>query len=253
AFADDGTMFFSSVDGTDGWIGKVAGGVVTERWLKMDRYTTGIAIDHARKQLYVASLSRSAVLAYDLTAASPVATTLVTEAYGINDLAVDPAGTVHYTAQGPRMVYRAVNGKGVAVTTSIIGNLSQDLAPAGLAFGPDGSLFVGMRSEGPILRLTLVNGVESARSEFGIFRGWANGLAFDSAGRLYVATYKLAPPSSLVRITATGDAVVQLAVANGFASLAFGRGPLDCNQLYVANPAGAMVRLTTDTPGLRLP
>ncbi|HEY0709939.1 MAG TPA: hypothetical protein VGG33_24205, partial [Polyangia bacterium] len=113
AIADDGTMYFSTDDGTDGWIGKLSGGVVTERWLKIDRYTTGIVIDHARRQLYVASLSRSAVLAYDLTVPSPVATTLVAEAYGITDLAVAPAGTVHYPAQGPRMVYRAVNGKGV--------------------------------------------------------------------------------------------------------------------------------------------
>ena len=42
---------------------------------------------------------------------------------------------------------------------------------------------------------------------------------------------------------------VEVARDGRFASMAFGRGALDCNDLYVAVPSGAMRRLATDTPG----
>ncbi|HEY0715028.1 MAG TPA: hypothetical protein VGF45_20270 [Polyangia bacterium] len=255
AMGDDGTLYYTSDDGVDGWIGRLAGGTLTPKWLRVPnrgRVTTGLALDHARQRLYLADLTNSSILAYDLTAASPSAATVVTDAAGINDLALDATGTIYYSSQSTKHVHRVVGNKSVVVTNAIVANVNEQ-APAGLAFASDGQLLVGLRRGGAIVRLRLTGGMEQSRGTYGFFTGWANGLSFDTSGRLYVATYYSTMPGMVLRISANGMEGVQVASGATYASMAFGRGPVDCHDLYVASPTGPMQRIRTDTPGLPLP
>ena len=111
---------------------------------------------------------------------------------------------------------------------------------------------VGMQNGGPILRLGLLNNREIDRKDFGSFRGWANGLAFDSAGRLYVGLWSNAAATQVVRLDAMGNNRTTVFNGAGFASLAFGRGMLDCFDIYAAVPDGVMQRQATGIPGLLL-
>jgi sugar lactone lactonase YvrE len=257
AVAPDGTLFFSSDDRTDGFVGRMLPGQAPRPdWLRLAGapITTGLAFDAARKRLYVASVTQAAILSFDLNGASPVRTTLIGGLTDLNDLALDGAGNVYFTLQSDGHVHRA-SPAGVAqqVTSTRLGDPDMQQFPAALAFGPDGALFVGLKNGGPITRLTLVSGVEDARATFGSFRGWANGLAFDSSGRLYVGVWSNTADTRLVRVAADGSNPIDLLTDGRYSGVAFGRGFLDCRDLYVAQPYGPLRRLRTDTPGLALP
>jgi hypothetical protein len=45
------------------------------------------------------------------------------------------------------------------------------------------------------------------------------------------------------------SAAIQVAGGASFGGMAFGRGALDCRDLYVAVPTGPLLRLTTGVPG----
>ena len=103
-------------------------------------------------------------------------------------------------------------------------------------------------------RIELADGVEQRRSPHGDDGGWANGLAFDARGRLYVGGYTLGgSEADIARIDDSGAPSLSIQSGPGFASLAFGRGALDCRDLYIAVPTGPLRRIQTDTPGLRIP
>jgi sugar lactone lactonase YvrE len=253
AVGDDGTLYFTTPDAVDGWVGRVVGQSIEMRWLRVARAVQlrGLAIDHARKRLYVADDTNDQILSYDLTASLPSATVVVSGLAGINEIALDAAGTIFFS--GPQLIYRVVQGKAVAVSSEPVGELAKDQGPGGLAFAADGSLFAGIRKGGAIVKLTLTNGAQSGRARFGTFDGWINGLAFDRDGRLYAGLYDLTVDTNVVRVAVDGLSSTSVSSGGRFASLAFGRGSLDCRDLYVANPAGSMRRIRTDTPGLRLP
>jgi sugar lactone lactonase YvrE len=133
-----------------------------------------------------------------------------------------------------------------------VGAFSQ--APAGLAFAADGSLYLGLRAGGGIWRLLLdVTGTERGRERFGSAAVWANGLAFDRAGRLHVATYSEQTAGPVLRFQPDGTGPVEVLTGGRFASLAFGRGRLDCFDLYATEPFGRFHRVRVDVPGLPLP
>lgn len=255
AIGPDGTMYFTSDDGTHGWIGRMVGSTITSDWLRINyaRATAGLALDRSGTKLYVASVSGEALLMFDLAANPVQGSTIIANAPGINDLATAPDGsTIYFSRQSDRHVYmvRAGVSAAVRVTITTIGVAAQDQGPAGLAFGPDGALYVGQRKGGNVIRLTLNgDGRESGRSNFGTFTGWANGLAFDLSGRLYVATYSDAVNTKVVRLAAGGGPATDIETGGQFASLAFGRGTLDCHDLYIALPSGAMRRRNVDVAG----
>jgi sugar lactone lactonase YvrE len=260
AITPDGTLYFTTSDGTDGWVGRIRPGLAPEpKRLKVPGgYANwGLAVDSARSRLYVAAVSGGTIHWFDISQETPIPTarTLVTGLTEPNDLAIGKNGAVYYSHQGNGRIYQVpVGGTAVEVTTSVLGVTSLGQAPSALAFGPSGVLFAGLRSGGAIFALGLTAARESSRDPFGTFTGWVNGMAIDRAGRLYVGTYHDTDPTSLYRITADGLGVTTLISNSGrFAGMAFGRGALDCYDLYLADPQGPMRVLTVDERGLLLP
>jgi hypothetical protein len=253
AIGDDGTLYFTGVDAVDGWIGRVVGLSVQPRWLRVPAGLNprGLVIDHARQKLYLADDGLGSILAYDLPSPAATGVVVVSGLAGINDLALDAAGTIYFS--GSQSIYRVAQGRAEIISVASVGDIAKDQGPGGLAFAADGGLIVGIRKGGPVIRMTLASGVEGGRTNFGSFDGWANGLALDRSGRLYVGIYDLSVNTSVMRIASDGSTSAPVAGGGRFASLAFGRGPLDCHDLYVANVGGAMLRLRTDTLGLTLP
>ena len=79
-------------------------------------------------------------------------------------------------------------------------------------------------------------------------------MTHDHLGRLYVAQYHDTAARSIVRLNISGNVVTgTTTIVNGgrYSSIAFGRGPLDCRDLYVANPFGPMQRVRV--PGALTP
>jgi hypothetical protein len=73
-------------------------------------------------------------------------------------------------------------------------------------------------------------------------------------GRLYLATYAPAGMEArVVRIASDESGAIQITAGIRFSSMAFGRGALGCQDLYIASPAGSMIRFESDVPGLPLP
>jgi sugar lactone lactonase YvrE len=255
AIDPDGTLYFTSDDGTHGWVGRMTGSTITRQWLRIDfgPLTAGLALDRSGKKLYVASVSGEAILEFDLAANPVTGRTVLTGVPLINDLAFGAPGRLYYSRQSDRHVYFLAGGVTTRVSGATLGAAVDDEAPAGLAFAPDGALTVGLRKGGEIFRLGLApDGREDSRSVVpGLADAWGNGLAFDEAGRLYVADYDDVADRTVIRVAAGQRATV--ATGGRFASLAFGRGTLDCKDLYVAAPSGPMRRIATDTAGFYPP
>jgi DNA-binding beta-propeller fold protein YncE len=255
AIGPDGTIYFTTDDMDHGWIGRMVGNTITPKWLRIDfaRLTAGLTIDRTGTKLYVAGVSATAILMYDLAVDPIQGSNVVPDVTLVNDLAIAPDGsTIYFSRQSDRNVYRLRYGAAMpqVVTTTPIGAAAQDQAPAGLAFGPDGALYVGVRKGGSILRLVLdAQGGERMRAPVTGFSGWANGLAFDITGRLYVATYDDNVDAKVLRLPAGGGVATDLEGGDRFASMAFGRGTLDCHDLYIAVPSGPMRVRTVDLPG----
>ncbi|HEY0705248.1 MAG TPA: SMP-30/gluconolactonase/LRE family protein, partial [Polyangia bacterium] len=259
AIDTDGTLYYSHV--RDGWeiLGRIRpGGAAPEpEFARVVRGTTpwGLAIDDTRRRLYFASSGAGTIYVFDLNQPRPAAQVFLSvPTIRPNDLAVGPNGDLYYSDHADNHVYRVdLMGAQRLVTTAPIGDGVQGYRPSALAFGPSGDLFVGMRGWGNIHRLTLTDGLETRRQIFGAFVGWANGLAFDQQGRLYVGLYDNDRTTDVVRLDPTGVAEEVLLSGGRFSSLAFGRGALSCNDLYVSDRAGGVRRLTLDAPGLRRP
>jgi hypothetical protein len=108
---------------------------------------------------------------------------------------------------------------------------------------PAGNLIVGLEQSGPIYRVTLgVGGLQTSRTAIAGWNGWANGLTYDRGGRLYVGIYSDTQPRNLVRLEPDGR-VTTIATNGRFSSIGFGRGVLDCRDLYVTDPFAAMRRV----------
>ena len=252
-----GTIYYSRSAATEtgeGYVGRMRAGAPLEpTWLTIPAGSRlwGLALDESRGRLYVlAALSKT--IHYVETglpaAAAPVLKTLATALESPNDIAVGADGHVYYSAEADRNVYRlSPAGVKSVVTTSVT---HARLAPAGLTFAVDGTLLVGSAGTGPILRLTLAGGKEQARRTHGHLFTWGNGLVFDRRGRLYVVTYSPTRQARVVMIVEDESTAIEVANGMGFGSLAFGRGPLDCRDLYIAVPSGQLLRLPTDAPGL---
>ena len=254
AVAPDGTLYFTSDDGTDGWVGRLRPGQSPEKqWLRIARapLITGLAFDGARDRLYVASVSASAILAFQVTPSGAAGRVLIGNIDGLNDVALDAAGDLYYTLQSDRHIYRvSPEGAAVRVTREPLGAAGGDQSPAGLAFAPDGSLFVGLKNGGNIFKVGITAGLEQSRAIFGAFQGWANGLAFDSRGSLYIGTYHGSLDTRVIRLQPDGANPAVVLDGGRFSSLAFGRGALDCHDLYIADPHGPLRRVQTDSTGL---
>jgi hypothetical protein len=257
AIGPDGTIYYSQTDDADGFVGRLvpgAGRSPEPRWLRLPGASAiwGMAIDGGRRRLYVASRSNRAILAVDLTTSPPMVRTFLGGALEPNDLVVGPDGNVYFTEQDERHVYRiSPAGMRARVTTSQLTDSSGRSFPAGLTFAANGDLLVGMSGQNRLQRLRLASGAEQSRAPFGDLVGWANGLAVDVRGRIHVVTY--GADSQVVRLDADGGGMTTLFRAGWLSSIAFGRGALDCRDLYVSTGESSLRRVTTDAPGLPVP
>jgi glucose/arabinose dehydrogenase len=152
-------------------------------------------------------------------------------------------GAVYYTDQKGGHVYRVTaDGTKSQVTATPIED------PNGIAFGPDGHLYVLTYAKALVTRLTVAGGKETGREPFAEITGGKNadGIAFDKQGQLYVTA------SGLFRISADGKTVKSLGAAFG-ANAEFGVGALGCQDLYTAGNGKGIARYQNDSAGLDVP
>ncbi len=255
AIGPDGTIYFSRAGQPEAWVGRLrpGGGEPELQWVRIPGRGVGVwgfAVHGQRNRLYVASSDTGSIHRVDLKADPPTVELLIDGLLVPNDLAVDRGGDVYFSERGDGKIHR-VTPEGIRseVTPERLGGPN---SPTALAFASDGALLAGT-ARGPIFRIVLEDAREQDRSMYGAYDGWANGMAFDRAGRLYVGTYEPSGQAQLARIDSSEAPAVRVLEGRHFSSIAFGRGVLDCRDLYVAMPNEAVRRIETDTPGAFLP
>lgn len=155
-----------------------------------------------------------------------VATVLAENLHPVANPAIDRQGVIYTTISGtkgqqvPVSIYRITRFGEVEPFASGITN------PTGLAFGPDGTLYVSSRHEGRLYRVTS----EGLVSPFAEGLGIATGLAFDRRGRLYIGDRL----GTIYQVSETGEArpFVKLTPSVACYHLAYS----DDNRLYVTYP-----------------
>jgi hypothetical protein len=247
---DDGTLYYLTDDSTNSYVGRILpGGVPDTKWLPvMNSPTTwGLALDREQQRIYVLVVDGGgALVKYDNIKGSPTGTVFYAPITNGNDVVVGSDGSVYFSQQGDRHIYRVPRAGGAAqrVSATTLGSVALKQAPAGLTFDPAGNLLVGLEHGGPIYRLALTGGVETGRTAVGTWTGWANGMTHDRAGRLYISLYDDLDPRSVVRLdTETPTTTTTITSGSRFSSITFGRGTLDCRDLYIADPFGPMRRV----------
>jgi glucose/arabinose dehydrogenase len=244
--APDGTIYFTQPygAGASSYLGRYRPPYAKPelQWLDLGGKALGITIDPKLKMLYAGSRDRKKLLAIPL-ADAPEVRELADVEPKINGLTLGGDDAVYYTDQGGGHVYRVTAaGEKSRVTRTPLED------PNGLAFGPDGALYVLTYAKARVTRLRLQQGKEVAREPFAEVTGGKNadGIAFDVKGRLYVTA------GSLFRISADGKTVTALGKLNG-ANAEFGVGPLACNDLYTSGNGQGIARYTADAQGMDVP
>ncbi len=155
-----------------------------------------------------------------------VATQLAENLHPVANPAIDQAGAIYTTVSGskgqevPVSVYKVARFGDVEPFASGIMN------PTGLAFGPDGGLYVSSRHEGKLYRINEQGIVAPFAEDLGI----PAGLAFDPQGRLWVGDRR----GIVYQVSETGQpqAVAKLTPSVAAYHLAYG----DDERLYVSYP-----------------
>jgi sugar lactone lactonase YvrE len=237
----DGTVYFSQPSA----VGRLTPpGKLDKEWAKLPGATKtwGIAIDRPHKALYIGSPATSTIYKVTLED-SPTVTSLVTNAGAPNGLTMGPDGALYYSDYAPAGdVWRVTaDGARSKVTTSTFPR------PNGVAFGPDGALYVDLYEVGAVSRLTLAGAKETARADF-IASGLdkADGIAFDSAGNVYIGWGE-----GVSRATPDGKTITKLAKGKT-ANVEFGSGAIPSNHLYAVTDK-KIVRVINDLGGAPVP
>ncbi len=114
----------------------------------------------------------------ELRVAVPMAESL----HPVANPAVDVDGTVYATVSGARGQAVPVSVFSIARDFQVRPFVRELLNATGLAFGPDGYLYVSSRAEGTVYRIS----PEGAMSTYAEGMGIATGIAFDRDGNLFV-------------------------------------------------------------------
>ncbi len=154
--------------------------------------------------------------------------------------AIDAVGNLYVTLSGSR-------GQKVPVSVfqisprGILMPFAHDIVnPTGMAFGPDGDMYISSRFDGQVYRVT----AEGTATVFARELGVATGIAFDPEGYLYVGDRE----GTIYRVNQQGMGTVFATLAPSVAAfhLAFDSRGI----LYVANPSmsgyDAIHRITPD-------
>jgi glucose/arabinose dehydrogenase len=248
AIGPDGTIYFTQPfgDAASNFLGryKPPYAELETRWVDLGGKALGITIDPKRAVLYAGSRDRKKLLEVTLST-HPVVTELADVEPTINGVTLGEDGAVYYTDQSSGQVYR-VTAAGVKsqVTTRPVADAN------GIAFGPDGRLYVLTYKQATITRLVLKAGKEASREIVAELAGAggknADGITFDKQGRLYVTA------GALYRVSPDGKKVESLGAAYG-ANADFGSGALGCADLYTAGNGKGITRFQNDTEGLDVP
>ena len=212
------------------------------RWVDMGGNALGIMLDPERNVIYAGSRTLKKMLRITL-AEPPVVTPLADVESGVNGLTLAGDGAVFYSDQDGGHIYRiAPDGAKSRVTTSPI------VEPNGIAFGPDGKLYVVSWKTTEVTRLALSDNLETGREPFATLpQVKGDGIAFDAKGRVYVTA-----SSTLYELSPDGQTVTPLGRSAG-ANIEFGLGALACSDMYVAGNGQGLRLFRHDTPGLDVP
>ncbi len=235
--ARDGTIYYTQ----SGMVGRLTPGGSPEDFVPLTGASTvwGLALDATNETLYV-GVPGTGVYRIDLTSGSPSAELFVTGG-APNGLTIGPDGFLYYSDFSAGEVMRvdpAGDGTATMVTATPISQAN------GVAFDLDGTLLVCSYATGTLHRLTLADGVETARADAATGLGNPDGVAVDADGRLYVTDNGT---GRLLRTEADGSDMMILAPGmSAAASLDFGSGALRCSDIYVAT-GGTVVRYQDGT------
>ncbi len=243
----DGTIYYSQANA----VGRMRPGEAQDdAWAPLGaRAGTvwGLALDVANHMIYAGSPSAGTIFSVDYMATPPTVANYVPSAGQPNGLTMGPDGALYYSDFGAGAVFRVAPGgtRTRASSTTAIGQAN------GLAFGTDGSLYVLSYAAGTLNQLTMAGGMETGRTVIARMLGNPDGLALDATGRFYVTNNS---GGTLTRLDADGTNPMRLlSGVSAAASVEFGAGALNCNDIYVAS-GGALRRYEMgDTAGAMVP